>query len=122
MQKWFIISGPIFGPKYPKEMNDVFPEPPKSSPQRTVYEPTFPTSRPETDINSKSRNGSSLKCLKLNEMYSWLKQSNAFKPQLNVLEGLKSVYKSKILPLEEHYLFHEFHLPKLEDTNFDAKL
>lgn len=40
---------------------------------------------------------------------------------MSVVEGLKRLYKSKILPLEEHYLFHEFHSPKLEDADFDAK-
>lgn len=36
-------------------------------------------------------------------------------------EGLKSVYTNKLLPLEEKYLFHEFHSPKLTDQDFDAK-
>lgn len=40
---------------------------------------------------------------------------------MSVVEGLKRLYKSKILPLEEHYLFHEFHSPPLEDADFDAK-
>ncbi|KAI5701113.1 hypothetical protein M8J76_005532 [Diaphorina citri] len=39
----------------------------------------------------------------------------------NVADGLKSVYKNKLLPLEEKYLFHEFHSPKLTDQDFDAK-
>ena len=58
-------------------------------------------------------------------MFSWLSQSNDRKRQpelfINVVEGLKRIYKSKILPLEEHYLFHEFHSPPLEDADFDAK-
>jgi GTPase SAR1 family protein len=58
-------------------------------------------------------------------MFSWLSQSNDRKKQpelfINVVEGLKRIYKSKILPLEEHYLFHEFHSPQLEDADFDAK-
>jgi len=40
---------------------------------------------------------------------------------MSVVEGLKRLYKSKIFPLEEHYLFHEFHSPKLEDADFEAK-
>ncbi|CAG2118529.1 unnamed protein product, partial [Medioppia subpectinata] len=58
-------------------------------------------------------------------MFSWLSASNDRKRQpelfINVVEGLKRIYKSKILPLEEHYLFHEFHSPPLEDADFDAK-
>jgi GTPase SAR1 family protein len=76
------------------------------------------------DINSKPRNSSRFDCLKVKKMYNWLKQSNASEAQpnfSNVIEGLKRVYKSKILPLEEHYLFHEFHSPKLEDADFEAK-
>ncbi|KRX79933.1 EH domain-containing protein 1 [Trichinella sp. T6] len=40
---------------------------------------------------------------------------------LSVTESLKKVYKQKLLPLEEHYKFHEFHSPPLEDPDFDAK-
>jgi polynucleotide 5'-kinase involved in rRNA processing len=57
--------------------------------------------------------------LKVKKIYNWLKQSNASEAQLkfsNVISGLKSVYKSKILPLED-----EFHSPKLEDADFEAK-
>lgn len=58
-------------------------------------------------------------------MFSWLSQNENRKkqPELfsNVVEGLKKIYKQKILPLEEHYLFHEFHSPPLEDADFDAK-
>lgn len=39
----------------------------------------------------------------------------------NVTEGLKKLYKTKLLPLEEHYRFHEFHSPPMEDSDFDAK-
>lgn len=38
-----------------------------------------------------------------------------------VSEGLKTIYKSKLLPLEEFYHFHEFHSPPLDDADFDAK-
>lgn len=38
-----------------------------------------------------------------------------------VLSELKKIYKNKLLPLEEHYNFHDFHSPKLEDPDFDAK-
>jgi hypothetical protein len=39
----------------------------------------------------------------------------------NVAEGLKQVYKTKLLPLEETYRFHEFHSPQLDDSDFSAK-
>uniref|UniRef100_A0A8D3A7U0 EH-domain containing 3 n=1 Tax=Scophthalmus maximus TaxID=52904 RepID=A0A8D3A7U0_SCOMX len=38
-----------------------------------------------------------------------------------VSEGLKKLYKTKLLPLEESYKFHEFHSPALEDADFDNK-
>lgn len=37
------------------------------------------------------------------------------------MSELKKIYKNKLLPLEEHYNFHDFHSPKLEDPDFDAK-
>lgn len=40
---------------------------------------------------------------------------------MSVVEGLKRLYKTKILPLEEHYMFHDFHSPPFEDADFDAK-
>jgi GTPase SAR1 family protein len=40
---------------------------------------------------------------------------------MNVVDGMKRVYKTKLLPLEETYLFHDFHSPKLNDADFDAK-
>ncbi|XP_045124397.1 EH domain-containing protein 3-like isoform X1 [Portunus trituberculatus] len=58
-------------------------------------------------------------------MFSWLSKDDAKKRQLQmcetVLEGLKLVYKSKLLPLESHYKFEDFHSPPLSDTDFDAK-
>lgn len=38
-----------------------------------------------------------------------------------VIDGLKKVYKAKLLPLEQTYKFHEFHSPPLEDSDFDSK-
>lgn len=37
------------------------------------------------------------------------------------VEGLKSLYRTKLLPLEQAYKFHDFHSTKLEDPDFDAK-
>ena len=39
----------------------------------------------------------------------------------NVIDGLKKVYKSKLLPLEKEYIFHDFHSSMLDDSDFDAK-
>ena len=36
-------------------------------------------------------------------------------------EGLKKIYRSKLLPLEEAYDFHDFVSPPLNDPDFDAK-
>ncbi|KFR08361.1 EH domain-containing protein 2, partial [Nipponia nippon] len=38
-----------------------------------------------------------------------------------VPQGLKSLYKKKLLPVEEFYRFHDFHSPALEDADFDNK-
>eukprot|EP00937_MAST-01D_sp_MAST-1D-sp2_P001013 g1013.t1 len=37
-----------------------------------------------------------------------------------VIERLKVLYKTKLLPLETLYKFHEFHLPAMLDSEFDA--
>ncbi|CAD7084341.1 unnamed protein product [Hermetia illucens] len=55
-------------------------------------------------------------------MFSWLKREKTNQEVVeNVIGELKKIYKSKLLPLEEHYQFHDFHSPKLEDPDFDAK-
>lgn len=56
-------------------------------------------------------------------MFSWLKREADEKQEVfeNVLEGLKKIYKTKLLPLEEYYAFHEFHSPQLNDPDFEAK-
>lgn len=38
-----------------------------------------------------------------------------------VSDGLKNMYKQKLLPLEEYYRFHDFHSPALDDPDFVAK-
>ena len=40
---------------------------------------------------------------------------------VNVIDGLKWLYESRVLPLERHYLFDEFHSPPLEASYFEAK-
>ncbi|KYB29743.1 EH domain-containing protein 3 [Tribolium castaneum] len=55
-------------------------------------------------------------------MFSWLtRDNNKTEVYENVVEGLKTIYKNKLLPLEQHYQFHDFHSPQLEDSDFDAK-
>ena len=39
----------------------------------------------------------------------------------NVIESLKKIYRQKLLPLEETYLFPQFHSPHLSDADFDSK-
>ncbi|NP_001096442.2 EH domain-containing protein 4 [Xenopus tropicalis] len=54
-------------------------------------------------------------------MFSWMGKENA-KGQQDVLQtvtgGLQALYTGKLLPLEEHYRFHEFHSPALEEADF----
>ncbi|XP_011266746.2 EH domain-containing protein 3 isoform X1 [Camponotus floridanus] len=61
--------------------------------------------------------------LKIANMFSWLNREENSKQDLfeNVTEGLKKIYKSKLLPLEQYYQFHDFHSPQLDDPDFDAK-
>ncbi|KAM7329801.1 hypothetical protein ACRRTK_011414 [Alexandromys fortis] len=58
-------------------------------------------------------------------MFSWVSKDARRKkePELfqTVAEGLRLLYAQKLLPLEEHYRFHEFHSPALEDADFDNK-
>ena len=56
-------------------------------------------------------------------MTSIFKRRKEDHPQFyaTVGEGLKKIYKSKLLPLEEAYEFHEFISPPLNDPDFDAK-
>uniref|UniRef100_A0A5F8HJZ8 EH domain containing 3 n=1 Tax=Monodelphis domestica TaxID=13616 RepID=A0A5F8HJZ8_MONDO len=58
-------------------------------------------------------------------MFSWLGHDDRRRkdPEVfqTVSEGLKKLYKTKLLPLEEYYRFHEFHSPALEDADFDNK-
>nr|KAF6269825.1 EH domain containing 1 [Pipistrellus kuhlii] len=58
-------------------------------------------------------------------MFSWVSKDARRKkePELfqTVAEGLRQLYSQKLLPLEEHYRFHEFHSPALEDADFDNK-
>ncbi|XP_022088675.1 EH domain-containing protein 1-like [Acanthaster planci] len=58
-------------------------------------------------------------------MFSWLnkdenrrKQPHTYK---SVVEGLQELYKSTICPLEEHYKFHDFHSPPMDEADFLAK-
>lgn len=58
-------------------------------------------------------------------MFSWVNNDSSRKKEpevyANVADGLKRLYKQKLLPLEECYKFHDFHSPQLDDPDFDAK-
>lgn len=55
-------------------------------------------------------------------MFSWLtRDSQKEEVYESVIQGLKNIYKTKLLPLELAYQFHDFHSPQLEDSDFDAK-
>ena len=58
-------------------------------------------------------------------MFSWIGKDERRKKEpevfANVADGLKRLYKQKLLPLEDYYKFHDFHSPPLDDPDFDAK-
>nr|XP_057946595.1 EH domain-containing protein 4-like [Doryrhamphus excisus] len=59
-------------------------------------------------------------------MFSWVKQEQGGRNKegemyQTVTEGLQSLYSKKLLPLEETYLFHDFHSPALEAADFQSK-
>ncbi|XP_067939205.1 EH domain-containing protein 3-like isoform X1 [Watersipora subatra] len=54
-------------------------------------------------------------------MFSFMKTKKTPEVYASVLDGLKSLYKKSLLPLEEMYSFHDFHSPKLGDADFDNK-
>ncbi|XP_008312999.1 EH domain-containing protein 4 isoform X1 [Cynoglossus semilaevis] len=59
-------------------------------------------------------------------MFSWVKQEQGGRNKegemyQTVTEGLLSLYTKKLLPLEETYLFHDFHSPALEAADFQSK-
>ena len=39
----------------------------------------------------------------------------------DVAEGLKEIYKKKLLPIEKEYKFHEIQSPMMEEPDFDGK-
>ncbi|KAM8833401.1 EH domain-containing protein 4 [Synchiropus picturatus] len=59
-------------------------------------------------------------------MFSWVKQEQGGRNKdgemyATVTDGLQSLYTKKLLPLEETYLFHDFHSPALEAADFQSK-
>ena len=57
-------------------------------------------------------------------MFSWMNKEEGRKVgdvYESVTEGLKNIYKQKLLPLEKEYQFHDFHSPALDEPDFDAK-
>ncbi|UJR14792.1 hypothetical protein I4U23_001780 [Adineta vaga] len=51
----------------------------------------------------------------------WRKDQANKEVYTNVIQGLRQIYSTKLLPLEEAYRFHEFHSSQLEDSDFSAK-
>lgn len=59
-------------------------------------------------------------------MFSWVRQEQGGRNKdgemyQTVTEGLQTLYTKKLLPLEETYLFHDFHSPALEAADFQSK-
>ena len=58
-------------------------------------------------------------------MFSWLKKEGIYRENTHVfrsvVDGLIEIYHDVLLPLEEEYLFHNFHSPRLCDADFMAK-
>jgi GTPase SAR1 family protein len=58
-------------------------------------------------------------------MFTWLHKDDKRKKDptvyASVADGLRQLYKHKLYPLEEHYQFHDFHSPPLDEPDFDAK-
>lgn len=61
-------------------------------------------------------------------MFSWLGKQGGGRERgggtdvvQTVTGGLRDLYLRKLLPLEEHYRFHEFHSPALEEADFENK-
>uniref|UniRef100_A0A8C5HW81 EH domain-containing protein 4-like n=1 Tax=Gouania willdenowi TaxID=441366 RepID=A0A8C5HW81_GOUWI len=57
-------------------------------------------------------------------MFSWVKDSRGSDTETmyqTVTDGLHSLYTRKLQPLEETYLFHDFHSPALEPADFQSK-
>ena len=57
-------------------------------------------------------------------MFSWLrgkKKEDEAKVYGSVIDGVKDMYRKKLLPLERNSLFGEFHSPYLNSGDFEAK-
>nr|XP_006632232.1 PREDICTED: EH domain-containing protein 4 [Lepisosteus oculatus] len=59
-------------------------------------------------------------------MFSWVNKEQGGRNKdgemfQTVTEGLQALYTKKLLPLEEAYLFHDFHSPALEPADFQSK-
>ncbi len=56
-------------------------------------------------------------------MFSWLKKEKENQEVVeNVLGEMKKIYKTKLLPIEEHYNFSDFHSPKVCALNIKVQL
>ncbi len=59
----------------------------------------------------------------MSKVGSFFRRRKGDQPQYyaTVGEGLKKVYKEKLLPLEEAYDFHDFISPQLNGPDFEAR-
>lgn len=91
----------------------------------------FPPLRLRTELTEKpqyletSKQGSWIQNT-AGSMFSWVKQEQGGSNKegemyQTVTEGLQTLYTKKLLPLEETYLFHDFHSPALEPADFQSK-
>lgn len=56
-------------------------------------------------------------------MFSWMKKNDSQRNQVfnSVVDGLRKLYFKTLKPLEEAYLFNDFHSPAMSDPDFVAK-
>lgn len=55
------------------------------------------------------------------KMLKFMRREKEAEAYDSVIDGLKKCYKSKLLPLEQTYRFHDFHSPQLDDSDFESK-
>ncbi|XP_035119117.1 EH domain-containing protein 1 isoform X1 [Callithrix jacchus] len=98
---------------------------PRASGVTHVLPSLCPSPTPTTSARGEVRPHAAAASPVSGSMFSWVSKDARRKkePELfqTVAEGLRQLYAQKLLPLEEHYRFHEFHSPALEDADFDNK-
>ena len=85
--------------------------------RRNPFEANEDKHKQDKEINNSNNNTKK-------SMFNWgNKDSKTRQPEVyeNVAFGLKSLYRTKLLPLEEAYRYHDFHSPAMNDPDFDSK-